>query len=106
MKPQARAQNISKPLVIQGMKTSRANLASGTMTHHGSRSKNQSKPKTQFESLNNSRPSVKTKRQRKSENMRTNPKRSIGIWVPKSEIIYVSELHSRKGKTTVMVPEQ
>jgi hypothetical protein len=28
------------------------------------------------------------------------------IWVPKSEIIFASDLHSRKAKTTILVPGQ
>jgi hypothetical protein len=106
MKPQPQAQKISKPLIIQGMKTSRANSGPGIMTHSRSSLKNYSKPKTQFQSLSNSRPSEKTKRQKKNRILKTNPKGPIRIWVPRSEIVYVSELQSRKGKAAVMVPGQ
>jgi len=46
------------------------------------------------------------KAQKKTKTFRTNPKRPIKIWVPKSKTVNVAYLLKRKGKTEIMVPGQ
>ena len=46
------------------------------------------------------------KAQKNPKPFRTNPKKSIRIWVPKYEIVYVIDILKRNGKEETMLPEQ
>jgi hypothetical protein len=97
------ALKISGPMLMRGVKTSEAPLGSKTLIYSRSKSWNQSKPKSSFKGYDNFRPSDKPKKQKKSENLRTNKKGPIRMCVPKSEIIFATDLHTKKQKAAVMV---
>lgn len=56
--------------------------------------------------LNDLKPFYKDKAQNKIRPIRTNTKRPIKIWVPKSEIIFSTYMLKGKNKATISVPEQ
>jgi hypothetical protein len=81
-------------------------LETKTLIYSRAKPKCQSKPKPFFKGYDDSRTSAKPYKQRKFKEMRTNHKGPMKIWVPKSEIIYVSDLHSKKTKVTILVSGQ
>ncbi|WJX62100.1 hypothetical protein P8452_47132 [Trifolium repens] len=77
-----------------------------TLIHTRAKSKSYPKPKTFSKRLDNSRTSDKSFKQRPPKAIKTNSKGPIKVWVPKSEIVFASDLHSRKAKAAILVPGQ
>ena len=88
------------------MNTSKSGSVSKTLIYSREKFKNQSKPKTLSNGSDCSRTSDKPYKRRKPKEMKTNHKGPMKIWVPKSEIVFASDLHSRKAKAAIMVPGQ
>jgi hypothetical protein len=103
---QVKAQKSSEPLRNRGKVISDPCLTFGTMIYSRSKSKNQIKPKHSCQSLINSRSCVDHRKQIRNTIQKTNSKGPIRIWVPKSEIVFASDAHARKGKTAALVPGQ
>ncbi|KAK2443928.1 bromodomain-containing protein [Trifolium repens] len=76
------------------------------LTHSRAKSKCYPKPKTFSTRVDNSRGSNRPFKQRPPRPTRTNTKGPIKIWVPKSEIIFASDLHTKKAKAAMLVPGQ
>ncbi|KAK2382366.1 putative mitochondrial protein [Trifolium repens] len=77
-----------------------------TLIHSRAKSKSYPKPKTFSKRLDDSRTSDRSFKQRPPKAIKTNSKGPIKVWVPKSEIVFASDLHSRKAKAAVLVPGQ
>jgi hypothetical protein len=76
------------------------------LTHSRAKPKSYPKPKTFTNRVNNSRGSDRSFKQRPPRPVKTNTKGPIKIWVPKSEIIFVSGLSTKKAKAAMLVPGQ
>jgi hypothetical protein len=77
-----------------------------TLIHTRAKSKSYPKPKTFSKRLDKSRTSERSFKQRSPKAIKTNSKGPIKVWVPKSEIVFASDLHSKKAKAAVLVPGQ
>jgi hypothetical protein len=77
-----------------------------TLIYSRAKSKNYSKPKTFSKRLDNSRTSDRSFKQRPPKAIKTNSKGPIKIWVLKSEIVFASDLHSKKVIAASLVPGQ
>jgi hypothetical protein len=110
IKPQSRitqAQDLNAiPRRMRSWNNSKADLVTKTLIYSRAKSKSQSKSKTFSTCSDDSRTSAKPYKQRKFKEMRTNHKGPMKIWAPKSEIIYVSDMHSKKTKATILVSGQ
>ncbi|KAK2450263.1 hypothetical protein QL285_009391 [Trifolium repens] len=89
---------ISKPQINVKTKT--------TLVYSKAKSKSYTKPKSFSKGLNNFRASDRPYKQKQPKALRTNPRGPIKIWVPKSEIVFVSDLHSKKARAAFLVPGQ
>jgi hypothetical protein len=81
-------------------------LETKTLIYSRAKPKCQSKPKPFFKGYDDSRTSAKPYKQKKFEVLRTNLTGPMKMWVPKSEIVFASDLHSKKAKAAFMVPGQ
>jgi hypothetical protein len=76
------------------------------LTHSRTKLKSYTKPKNFSTRVVNSRGSDRSFKQRPPRPVKTNTKGPIKIWVPKSQIIFASGLHTKKAKAAMLVPGQ
>ncbi|WJX24547.1 hypothetical protein P8452_13641 [Trifolium repens] len=76
------------------------------LTHSRTKLKSYTKPKNFSTRVVNSRGSDRSFKQRPPGPVKTNTKGPIKIWVPKSQIIFASGLHTKKAKAAMLVPGQ
>ena len=89
---------ISKPQTNVKTKT--------TLIYSKAKSKSYTKPKSFPKGLNNSRASERPNKQKQPKALRTNSRGPIKIWVPRSEIVFVADLRSKKARAPFLVPGQ
>ncbi|WJX83571.1 hypothetical protein P8452_66227 [Trifolium repens] len=77
-----------------------------TLVYSKAKHKSYTKPKSFSKCLNNSRAPDRPYKQKQSKVMRTNSKGPIKVWVPKSEIVFAADLHSKKARAAFLVPGQ
>ncbi|WJX45885.1 hypothetical protein P8452_32733 [Trifolium repens] len=76
------------------------------LVYSKAKSKSYSEPKTFSKSSNNFRTTDRPHKQKQPRVARTNHKGPIKIWVPKSEIVYASDLRTKKARAPFLVPGQ
>ncbi|KAK2456470.1 gag-protease polyprotein [Trifolium repens] len=76
------------------------------LTHSRAKPQSYPKPKTFLTRVDNSRSSEKFFKQRPPRHVKTNTKGPIKVWVPKSEIIFASDLRTKEAKAAMLVPRQ
>ena len=77
-----------------------------TLVYSKAKHKSYTKPKSFSKCFNNSRAPDRPYKQKQSKVMRTNSKGPIKVWVPKSEIVFAADLHSKKARAAFLVPGQ
>ncbi|WJX39726.1 hypothetical protein P8452_27246 [Trifolium repens] len=76
------------------------------LTHSRAKPKSYSKPKTFSTRVDNSRGPDSFFKQKPPRHVKTNTKGPIKVWVPKSEIMFASDLRTKKAKAAKLVPGQ
>ncbi|KAK2450192.1 hypothetical protein QL285_009322 [Trifolium repens] len=77
-----------------------------TLIYSKAKYKSYTKPKSFSKSLNNSRAAERPYKQKQPKALRTNSRGAIKIWVPRSEIVFVTDLRSKKVRAPFLVPGQ
>ncbi|KAK2382406.1 putative mitochondrial protein [Trifolium repens] len=77
-----------------------------TLVYSKAKHKSYTKSKSFSKCFNNSRAPDRSYKQKQSKVMRTNSKGPIKVWVPKSEIVFAADLHSKKARAAFLVPGQ
>jgi hypothetical protein len=99
----SQALNTSEPKASKPQNNVKTNKI---LVYSKAKSKSYSEPKKFSKSSNNFRTTDRPQRQKQPRVARTNHKEPIKIWVPKSEIVYVSGLHTKKARAPFLVPGQ
>ncbi|WJX28632.1 25S rRNA (cytosine(2870)-C(5))-methyltransferase [Trifolium repens] len=77
-----------------------------TLVYSKAKHKSYTKPKSFSKCFNNSKAPDRPYKQKQSKVIKTNSKGPIKVWVPKSEIVFAADLHSKKARAAFLVPGQ